>query len=294
MRNHQAPGLILLSLLLLASMLLSGCGAATDEPRAEIDIPSASSESTGSDINTQEPEFEGAPVQEAELPAGFPASFPIPAEARIGSTLGVGGEGEFRVFLSLTTPLEESLAWYQGELVGRGWTLDEQAETSRGTEWTISNPEYEGELLFVEADTGVVLDVHLTPSGSTTAQPEIPEGLGEASGLGTTGSSFPADFPIPTSYTPIELPDRARSEGYELAFTSSSMTEMAMVDLNVAVMTAGWEIGEPAVDAASGVYVIPFVNPASGFQGYASILRDGSSYGLDAGSVLILMAPGTP
>jgi hypothetical protein len=290
----RARSLVLLTLVLsVVTIPLASCSGKASEPQQELVAASTLDDSSGTFTESQEPEFEGAPVQEAELPHDFPASFPIAADASIASTIGLGA-GEFRVMLALTMPLGQTLDWYRGELTSRGWDITQESETVRGTEWTISNDVFQGELLFISAETGVALDVHLFPLGTGDFIPDIAGELGDSTGLGEFGGSFPADFPIPTSYTPIDLPDRAQSEGYELAFTSSAMAEMAMVDLNIAVMSAGWEIGEPIVDAASGVYVIPFENPANGFQGHASILRDGTAYGLGAGSVLILMAPGSP
>jgi hypothetical protein len=233
-------------------------------------------------------------VQVAELPKDFPANFPIPAGAQVTSNLDLAGEDDFRVFIAILLPMEDVLAYYEHELPANGWTIDEQTETNRKTEMTISSGQYNGELLFAGAETGVALDVHLTPSGTGESLPELPGDLGDSASLGEGGGSFPADFPLPISYTSIGLPDRAQSEGFQLAYTATGMAEMVMVELNLAVMEAGWEIGESTIDAASGVYLIPFVNPASGFQGFASILRDGSAYGLPTGGVLILLAPGTP
>jgi hypothetical protein len=288
----RVRGLVLLTLVLSIALLLASCSGKASEPQVDLATTPTPDDISGS-TESQEPEFEGAPVQEAELPADFPSSFPIPADASIASTIGLGA-GEFRVMLALMMPLEQTLDWYRGELASNGWDITQESETVRGTEWTISNDAFQGELLFISAETGVALDVHLMPSASAIGQPEIPEGLGDSTTLGDTTSSFPADLPIPASYKPVALPDKADSEGYELAFTFDGMAEMAMVDLNIAVMSAGWEIGDPVADAASGVYVIPFENPSSGFQGYASILRDGTGYGQAPGTALILLAPGSP
>jgi hypothetical protein len=86
-----------------------------------------------------------------------------------------------------------------------------------------------------------------------------------------------------------------RSEGFELAYTYAGIAEMGMVDFNIAVMSAGWEIGEPTMEGTGGVYIIPFFHPETGFEGYAYITNNPGQFNLDAGgAVLIALAPGEP
>jgi hypothetical protein len=113
--------------------------------------------------------------------------------------------------------------------------------------------------------------------------------------LGEGASSFPPDFPIPSSYSPIELNDTLRAEGYEHAFTYVGIAEMGMVDFNIAVMSAGWDIGDPTLEGISGVYILPFSHPESGFKGYAFITNNPEQFNVDTGgAVLIALAPGQP
>jgi hypothetical protein len=254
------------------------------------------SDSLGSDDDAQETEFDTSMVQEAELPEDFPESFPIPDGAQISSSVNVPGEGDFRVFISLIIPLEEVLVYYQRELPAVGWTILEEGTSNRGTEMEITNSEYTGDLLFVSADTGVALDVHLFPLGTGDAiPPDLAEGLGESTSLGDSESSFPSDLPLPTGFSPIDLSGTLKNEGYELAFTYVGVAEMAMIELNITMMTAGWEIGEPIIGDVSGVYIVPFENPGSGFTGYAYITNNPGQFNIDTnGAVLITLAPGSP
>jgi hypothetical protein len=293
--SRYSPDRVRVSLALcLSLLLLTACGSEKTESPLEASPQSAGSENQGGTIATQQPEFDTSMVQTAVLPEGFPASFPIPDGAQLTSNVSLPGEDDFRVFFALVMPIEDALAYYQSELPANGWMIEEQTETGRGTEMKLISSEYEGELLFVDADTGVALDVHLLPTGGGALVPELAGDLGDSASLGEGDSSFPADFPVPTIFNPFELNQSLQDEGFELAYTYDGMAEMAMVEFNIAMMSSGWEIGDPTIDPASGIYMIPFTNPATGFQGHASILRDASGYGLEAGSVLILIAPGTP
>ena len=281
--------------LLFLSLLLAACSGDAVGAIEDIALPSIDTLDQTGNIEAGEPEVEGTTFEEAELPEDFPPSFPIPDDARIGSNVGMDGEDEFRVFVSLTTTLDDALTNYRSELPARGWTIVSEEATNRGTEMAIRNDDYEGELLFVEAETGVALDIHLYPKGTGEEIPGMPAGLGESTTLGESASSFPADFPIPSSYTPIELNDTLRAEGYELAFTFVGIAEMGMVDFNIALMTAGWEIGDMTLEGMSGVYVLPFSNPGTDFEGYAYITGNPGQFDLDTGgAVLIALAPGSP
>ena len=298
-RSFGHSGLVISSSILFLALFLASCSGS--DPQTSVDTSSAAEaiqsqdEVSAEDDLPQESEYEGATFEEAELPDDFPASFPIPEGARIGSNLGMGGEDEFRVFISLTLSLEDSLAYYHNELPANDWTIVEEEVTSRGTEIAIADEEYSGELLFVDADTGVALDVYLFPLGTGEAIPDLAEGLGESTNLGDSGSSFPSDLPLPTGFSPIELSGALINEGYELAFTYVGVAEMAMVELNIAMMTAGWEIGDPIIGDVSGVYIVPFENPGSGFAGYAYITSNPGQFNMDTtGAALIALAPGSP
>lgn len=292
--NHLRIRRIRRSFLLL-SLLLGACGGDSAGGVEEIEPPSLDTVEEAAEIEAGEPEFEGETFEEAELPEDFPSSFPIPDDARIGSNVEMGGDDEFRVFLSLTITLNDALAYYRSELPARNWTIVTDEVTNRGTEMAITNDEYEGELLFVDAEMGVVVDVYLYLPGTVEAIPDLPTEFGDSGTLGEGASSFPPDFPIPSSYSPLELSDSLRAEGYELAFTYVGIAEMGMIDFNIALMSTGWEIGDMALEGMSGVYVLPFSSPNGDFEGYAYITNNPAQFNLDTGgAVLIGLAPGTP
>ncbi|MFA9403449.1 MAG: hypothetical protein ACERKY_10340 [Anaerolineales bacterium] len=288
------------TILLILALLLVSCGGGDPEIPVVEGPPSADlagqGDSSGSDDDAQEAEFDTSMVQVVELPADFPDNFPIPDGATISSNVSTPDDGDFRMFITLLLPLEEALAYYQSELPAVGWTIIEEGTSNRGTEMEITNSEYAGELLFVNAGTGVALDVHLFPLGTGDAiPPDLAEGLGESTSLGDSESSFPSDLPIPTDFTPIELSGTLHNEGYKLAFKYVGVAEMAMIELNIAMITAGWEIGEPIIGDVSGVYIVPFENLGSGFAGYAYITNNPGQFNVDTGgAVLIALAPGQP
>lgn len=286
-------------ILLILALLLVSCGGGDPEIPVVEGPPSADlagqGDSSGSDDDAQEAEFDTSMVQVVELPVDFPVNFPIPDGATISSDVSTPDEGDFRMFITLLLPLEEALAYYQGELPEGGWTIVEEKTSSRESEMTLTSMEYDGELLFVSADTGVALDVHLFPLGTGEVIPDLAEGLGDSTVMGEGGSSFPADFPLPTSFTPIELSASLKAEGYELAYTYVGIAEMAMVELNIALMTAGWEVGELTPEGVSGVYIVPFENLGTGFAGYAYITSNPGQFNMDTGgAALIALAPGQP
>lgn len=280
---------VLLTMIILPilSLLLCACGGEPGEPTeasptdASIEEPIATQETLGQE--NQDVMFE-----EAELPEDFPSSFPMPDGTRVASNVATAKENEFRVYLSLTLSAEDAIAFYLQALPANGWTIDQQEETFGGTELRFSNDEFLGQMLFVEADTGVGLDVHLYPPEAAELPPELGDEFGQSGTLGDTDSDLPDDLPLPAGFTPIDLPSELQAEGYQLAFTHSDAAEMAMVELNIALMTAGWEVNDPTIDPMTATYIIPFVDPNTGFEGYAYITRDAS------GAALIALAPGQP
>jgi hypothetical protein len=284
-RRVNQPRLLVVILLTLC-FLLSGCGGETPEVSQDTSPPSAKEEQA--DSSTQQPEAESAPFEEAELPKDFPSSFPMPEDTRVASNVATTAENEFRVYLSLTISTEEALAFYLQELPANGWRIDQQEDSLGGPELRFSNPDYMGQMLIVEAETGVGLDVHLYPPESAELPPELAQEFGQSNTLGDTESDFPNDLPLPSGFIPVDLTDQLQADGYQLAFTYGDAAEMAMVELNITLMTAGWEMNDPTIDPKTATYIIPFVNPETGFEGYAYITRDAS------GAALIALAPGKP
>ena len=297
-RSAVAAGLSVLSLS-FSALAASSCTAKPEQPNG---TPSLAPTISGRDsaVPTDEMDFSGEEefdsslLPEVELPEAFPTNFPIPDGSIITSDVSPPGEDEFHVYVSLTKTLDDTLAYYRTELLANDWTILEKERTDRGTEWTITGEVYSGQLLFVEAEMGVALDVYLYPPEGDDIIPDLPEGLGESGVLGNATGSFPAYFPVPTSYTVLELNEALRAEGYELAFTYVGIAEMGMIDLNIALMAGGWEIGEPILEGMAGMYVLPFTSPDGSFEGFALITTDPGQFGLDTGgAVLIALAPVT-
>ena len=297
LRSKPTTAVLLLSL--LSSYAVAGCGpnlaANGDVPTAKaLERESAAgSEPGGLDMET-DPAFDPSIVQSAELPEIFPPDFPIPDGAQITSIISLPGEEELQVFIALIMPVEEALTYYQHELPAKGWTIEEQGKTGRGMEMKVSSSAYAGELLFVAAEHGVALDVHLFPPVIDDIIPELAGDLGDSASLGESSGSFPADFPIPTSFRPLDLNEMLRAEGFELAFTYVGITEMGVFELNIALMSDGWEIGDMTLEGQSEAYVLPFTGNG-GFEGYAFITSNPGQFGVDTGgAILIALAPGRP
>lgn len=286
-------------ILLILALLLVSCGGSDPDTILIEGPPPADTDGQGDNLDNdgaaQDPEFDTSMVQEVELPVNFPSSFPILEDAQISSDVSQPGENDFRVFLSMTLSIDEALAYYQRDLLLNDWTILEEQISDRGTEMVISSMEYDGELLFVDAEMGVALDVHLYPLGTGEEIPDLPSIFGDSETLGGNTSSFPSDFPIPSSYVPIELNETLRADGYELAFTYVGIAEMGMIDLNIALMSAGWELGELSPEGIGGVYIVPFVSPEDEFEGFAYITNNPGQFNLDTGgAVLIALSPGQP
>ena len=187
------------------------------------------------------------------------------------------------------------MAFYRQELPALGWTIDSDEVTSRGTDLKITNPEYEAKLDFVTSEMGVVLDLTIDPLGQALEIPGGEDGFGESEGLGETGGDFPAGFPVPVGAKQIPVPEKLKSEGYQVVFSYPEPPEMAYMQLITAIMGAGWEIGDFTIDPGTNVFLMPFSDPASGFQGYALLTDDPDVAGMDlAGSSIIALHPGVP
>jgi hypothetical protein len=292
--QRQRKFLSVLSLITVLSLLLVSCAgneSAPDDgqtsPAAEVQEPgdSEDSEAPAVEINTSGTEFEEAP-----LPEDFPESFPIPEEARIGSSVNDPGVEGFRTMLALTNTPDEALAYYLGALPAEGWEIIDQTDSEYGTYLIIRSADYEGELLFISLDTGVIVDVGLYPVGAKKEIPESEMDLGTSADLGETETEIPANFPLPDGASPIILPEKLKNEGYQLAFEIQDLPEMIIIQLSIAVMSAGWELGEYIVNAETHSFLIPFEDPVSGFEGYALLTDNPGLVGLDSvsGSIFAL------
>jgi len=288
--------IILITAALVLSSLLSACeGGETPEPQvgALSDVEEEiSSEESQMEVNTT-----GASFEEQELPENFPEVFPLPDYAKIGSTVDMPGENSFRIFFAFPeVTLEETLAFYNLELPAGGWSVDAEGPEVTGYGMWITHPEYEAKLDFIEDEYGIVLDLALAPLGELEELPGSDLTFGESDGLGESGGNFPADFPVPSRFSAIDLPVKLAEEGYQLAFTFPDIAELAIIELSTALMTAGWEIGEFEVGNNGGYYRLPLTSSSTGFQGYALLTSRADIAGLDSitGSVIALHAGAMP
>lgn len=243
------------------------------------------------DMNTS-----GAEFQEADLPADFPPTFPLPENTRVASVTSLPGDQSYRVFLSFPgSTLEDLLAFYAAELEGSGWTVIAEGPDLMGYGLVISNPDHDAKLSFLEDEFGAVLDLTLVPLGELEELPGADSSFGESEGLGESGGDFPEDFPVAGQFTAIDLPAKLAGEGYQLAFSYPGLAELAIVEFSTALMGGSWSIGDFQADAVGGYYILPFTGPG-GFEGYALITSSPGVAGLPAvsGAVIALHEGAAP
>jgi len=282
--------LIKFSTLVIILTLLTACGSSVADTASEV-VPQEETSVEGSTDDSQtETNTTGATVEEQELPANFPEVFPLPEYAKIGSTEDMPGENSFRILFAFPeVTLEEVLTFYQHELQDGGWSVDAEGPEVTGYGMWITHPEYEAKLDFIEDEYGIVLDLAIAPLGELEELSGSGVTFGESEGLGESGGDFPADFPVPSRFTTIDLPAKLTEEGYQLVFSFPDIAELAIIELSTALMTAEWEISELEVGTNGGYYLLPFTS-STGFQGYALLTSRADIAGLDSisGSVIAL------
>ena len=269
-------------------LLITACGSGEKAPTEEVSAPMEEAAAE----EQEEMNATGVEFQEEELPENFPEAFPLPEYAKVGSSVPMPGDDSFRIFFAFPeVTLEEALAYYHQELPASGWTIENESAGAMGMILEITSPESEAKLEFITDEFGVVLDLTLVPLGEMENIPGSDETFGESEGLGEAGGDFPADFPLPSRFTAIDLPAKLAAEGYQMAFTFPDMAELAIIELSTALMGGSWEIGEFEIEAMTGSYMVPFSGPG-GFQGYALITANGEVAGLPSvtGAVIALHA----
>lgn len=281
---------LILVVLLIMALGLTSCGGKEEAP--VVDQGLSVEEETGAEESQGQMDSSGAGVEEADLPEDFPEAFPLPENAKVGSAVNLPGDQNYRIFFAFPeSDLEEILTFYQSELPAEGWTVAAEGPDTLGYGMWVTHPEFEAKLAIIEDEYGVVLDLSIAPLGELEEAPGSSESYGESEGLGESGGDFPSDFPVPSSFTTIDLPAKLAEEGYQLAFNFPDMAELAIIELSTALMTGGWEIGDFEVDSMTASYMIPFTGPG-GFQGYALLTAKPDVAGLSTitGSVIALHA----
>lgn len=263
---------------ILFILLITSCGGELSSPPEIL--------STNPPANTTEQASDPG-FEEAELPEDFPDSFPLPADTRVGSKVNPGAGG-MKVYLSLRGPLQEVLDFYHEELPAAGWLIISEDVIQGSPRLKISNPDYQGQLIFISAESGIGLEVSLFPPESVQEVPEAPENMGESTTLGKGEGDFPEDFPLPTSFQPIQLSPTLANKGFLLAFSYPGMPELALADLTMALVNAEWTVGDPSLEGNLRAYRVPFEDPATGFQGSALISNDPAAVGDESQGLTII------
>jgi hypothetical protein len=267
--------------ILLLSLVLCACGGPEIQETPD-SFPLDQPLPTQSEADSQQATFE-----EAELPEDFPADFPIPDGARVGSSVYLG-EGSFQIYLALPGTLEENLAYYREQLPASSWVITSDTASAGSTSLEISGQEYQGELMFIGAETGVGLEVRLFSPEEAQEGPDAPEDLGQSTTLGEEGSGFPKDFPLPASFQQVQVAGILQEKGYQLAFSYQGLPELALADLTMALINGGWTVGDPSLEGNQRAYRVPFENPATGFQGYGLISNDPAVVGVGGQGMTII------
>ncbi len=281
MKKLNLKLIFVIKLVILLSLFLCACGGSQESENPEDAALNPASTTESEDVSQQ------SGFEEGELPEDFPSDFPIPPDARVGSSINPS-RGGFQVYLSLQGTLEEALNYYREELPAAGWMITSDKENLGNPYLKISGEEYQGELMFVSAGTGVGLDVTLLPPDDAQENPDIPENMGEGTTLGGGESGFPDDFPLPVSFQPVGLSTTLEEQGYQLAFSYQDLPELALADLTMALINGAWTVGDPSLEGTQRAYRLPFENPATGFQGHALISNDPSVIGADYQEMTII------
>jgi hypothetical protein len=272
----------------LIALTLTACGGDQNQP-TQIE-PDSSFNQTSSEPT--EDQTGGTEFQEAELPEDFPLNFPLPEDARIGSVVNLPGEGSYRIYISLPSSLSEAQDYYQTNLPDNNWIITEEGISTAGPSLAFSGQDFEGELIFIEAETGVGIDLALYPLGSAQEMPDVPINLGESTELGEGGGDFPEDFPISAQFNPLELTPRLMDQGYQLAFIYQGPPELALVELSTVLALEDWVIGDFTFEPANLSYLVPFSDPEGSFQGYALITNNSDLTGLEGSDAVIAFQSG--
>lgn len=69
------------------------------------------------------------------LPDGFPADFPIPDDAVVGTSSSVTSEDDVNYYVNLTIDgtVDDAYAWYKAELLDAGWEIKGDVRVSEGS-----------------------------------------------------------------------------------------------------------------------------------------------------------------
>lgn len=149
--------------LLLASLLLGGCGAQDDDPGPLLPPPSeAQSEPAPPAVDPPAPPPVEIPKPDmafsgpSEPPAGLSEDVPLFPNATTIGSMTSPTRGTI-VNLNSQEPADAIFAWYQAELAKRGWQIDKQSATTFSHLLTATRDTRKATVLIKRGPTGTAI-----------------------------------------------------------------------------------------------------------------------------------------
>lgn len=230
------------------------------------------------------------------LPAGFPASLPLPPGAVVLSDFSNPGSSEYQLMLSAEGTLDEVDETYRGVLLDAGWEITDEeeirAEGMSSLKLYLQGHGYEGDIHVIESEKG--LGVQLFLLGVANEGDDLYyEYEGDVTVLGAGYSDLPPDLPLPAGLITVDVPAEITKQGYQAAFTSSENAAEVFNMMQQVLIDSGWDLNSTSEQAAMGAYEIEFTDSTYTFEGTITILENPAEYDLmDTTETLIAIRPG--
>jgi hypothetical protein len=289
------------SLLILSLAACAGAQPISEQDSAEV------ADEDNADPQEQQESAEGPPQATTgdgksaaeggvSLPAGFPASFPLPPGAVVLNDFSDPGSSEYQLMLSADGTLDEVDETYRGVLLDAGWEITDEeeirAEGMSSLKLYLQGHGYEGDIHFIESEQG--LGVQLFLLGVANEGDDLYyEYEGDVSVLGAGYSDLPPDLPLPAGLITVDLPAEITKQGYQAAFTSSEDAAEVFNMMQQVLIDSGWDLNSTSEQAAMGAYEIEFTDSTYTFEGTITILENPAEYDLmDTTETLIAIRPG--
>lgn len=163
-------------LAVFSALVLLGAACASDSPSVAGEDSAPATSQAPSDEPVDEPsEAPSVDIGSAELPEGFPGSFPIPERAEPAGSASAGGT-YIVWFTSGDVNADDLDSYFSDELPSNGWTIDSEVDVDQGEvayhAFAISGNGYMGGIYIGEGAPGseqfegeFAFWVQLTPSG---------------------------------------------------------------------------------------------------------------------------------
>jgi len=130
-----------LALVLLLALGLSGCKSVSERIGEEV-AEQVAGGAIGGDVEvtddsvTIETDSGSTTIQSGsdKLPDGFPADFPVPDDATVGSSSSVKAEDDVNFYVGLTSgkSVSDLYDWYKAEFGSAGWEIKSDVRLSEG------------------------------------------------------------------------------------------------------------------------------------------------------------------